>query len=115
MSKKEKKDLCRLLDCQKLSPEVRSHAVRNEHLPLRTVVHVLYFNMERGNQNATHMPKEQLKSKQQDSVMKDDHTRRYSDPGTSEVIDKLRKSEGIHSANTRTRSLKIREASGPEK
>lgn len=47
MSKAEKKRLCRVLDCQKLSPEVRAHAVKNERLPLRTVVQVLFFEQER--------------------------------------------------------------------
>ncbi|KAK4398809.1 BTB/POZ domain-containing protein [Sesamum angolense] len=49
LSKTEKKQLCRVLDCQKLSPEVRAHAVRNEHLPLRTVVQFLFFEQEKGN------------------------------------------------------------------
>lgn len=50
LSKAKKKRLCRVLDCRKLSPEVRAHAVRNERLPLRTVVQVLYFEQERGAQ-----------------------------------------------------------------
>ncbi|PIM99668.1 hypothetical protein CDL12_27831 [Handroanthus impetiginosus] len=49
LSKTEKKQLCRILDCQKLSPEVRGHAVRNENLPLRTVVQVLFFEQEKGS------------------------------------------------------------------
>ncbi|KAL0353338.1 UNVERIFIED_CONTAM: BTB/POZ domain-containing protein [Sesamum angustifolium] len=49
LSKTKKKQLCRVLDCQKLSPEVRAHAVRNEHLPLRTVVQFLFFEQEKGN------------------------------------------------------------------
>ncbi|KAL0363103.1 UNVERIFIED_CONTAM: BTB/POZ domain-containing protein [Sesamum calycinum] len=49
LSKTEKKQLCRVLDCQKFSPEVRAHAVRNEHLPLRTVVQFLFFEQEKGN------------------------------------------------------------------
>lgn len=48
MNKAEKKRLCRILDCQKLSPEVRAHAVKNERLPLRTVVQVLFFEQEKG-------------------------------------------------------------------
>ncbi|XP_004139595.1 BTB/POZ domain-containing protein At5g47800 isoform X2 [Cucumis sativus] len=46
ISKAEKKRLCRVLNCQKLSPELRSHAVKNERLPLRTVVQVLFFEQE---------------------------------------------------------------------
>ncbi|KAJ6756821.1 hypothetical protein OIU79_029080 [Salix purpurea] len=49
MSKSDKKRLCRPLDCQKLSPEVRTHAVKNERLPLRTVVQVLFFEQEKGS------------------------------------------------------------------
>ncbi|KAG8647551.1 BTB/POZ domain-containing protein At5g47800 isoform X2 [Manihot esculenta] len=49
LSKEDKKRLCRSLDCQKLSPEVRAHAVKNERLPLRTVVQVLYFEQEKGS------------------------------------------------------------------
>ncbi|XP_043692048.1 BTB/POZ domain-containing protein At5g47800-like [Telopea speciosissima] len=48
LSKAEKKRLCRILDCRKLSPEVCAHAIRNERLPLRTVVQVLYYEQERG-------------------------------------------------------------------
>lgn len=47
LSKADKKRLCRILDCQKLSPEMRAHAVKNERLPLRTVVQVLFFEQDR--------------------------------------------------------------------
>ncbi|KAK9089933.1 hypothetical protein Scep_029015 [Stephania cephalantha] len=47
ISKAEKKQLCQMLDCRKLSQEVCAHAVRNERLPLRTVVQVLFFDQER--------------------------------------------------------------------
>ncbi|KAL5972418.1 hypothetical protein ACLOJK_041672 [Asimina triloba] len=47
LSKAEKKRLCRILDCRRLSPDVCMHAVRNERLPLRTVVQVLFMEQER--------------------------------------------------------------------
>ncbi|XP_045818040.1 BTB/POZ domain-containing protein At5g47800 isoform X1 [Trifolium pratense] len=54
LSKADKKRLCGILDCQKLTPEVRGHAVKNELLPLRTVVQLLYFEQEKGSTaNAT--------------------------------------------------------------
>ena len=53
MSKADKKLLCGILDCQRLSPEVRAHAVKNELLPLRTVVQLLYFEQEKGSKAAT--------------------------------------------------------------
>ncbi|XP_022967073.1 BTB/POZ domain-containing protein At5g47800-like isoform X2 [Cucurbita maxima] len=49
LSKADKKRLCRVLNCQKLSADVRAHAVKNERLPLRTVVQVLFFEQEKGN------------------------------------------------------------------
>lgn len=56
LSKAEKKRLCRILDCQKLSPEVRAHAVKNERLPLRTVVQVLFFDQEGSSRTRSHKP-----------------------------------------------------------
>ncbi|XP_019179353.1 PREDICTED: BTB/POZ domain-containing protein At5g47800-like [Ipomoea nil] len=49
LSKAEKKHLCSILDCQKLSREVCGHAVRNDRLPLRTIVQVLFFKQDRGS------------------------------------------------------------------
>ncbi|EEF37367.1 BTB/POZ domain-containing protein At5g47800 isoform X2 [Ricinus communis] len=54
LTKADKKRLCRNLDCQKLSPEVRAHAVKNERLPLRTVVQVLFFEQEKGSKETDH-------------------------------------------------------------
>ncbi|XVE87603.1 hypothetical protein DITRI_Ditri19aG0001300 [Diplodiscus trichospermus] len=54
VSKADKKRLCRMLDCQKLSPEIRAHAVKNERLPLRTVVQVLFFEQESGSRATGH-------------------------------------------------------------
>ncbi|KAJ4902637.1 BTB/POZ domain-containing protein [Raphanus sativus] len=39
----EREDLCRLLDCQKLSSEACTHAAQNERLPLRIIVQVLFI------------------------------------------------------------------------
>ncbi|CAN6310069.1 unnamed protein product [Urochloa humidicola] len=43
LSEAEREQLCRLLDCQKLSLEACTHAAQNERLPLRVVVQVLFF------------------------------------------------------------------------
>ncbi|KAL8137277.1 hypothetical protein V2J09_003278 [Rumex salicifolius] len=51
MTKSEKKQLCRILNCQKLSPEMRAHAVKNERLPLRTVVQVLFYEQDKKMMN----------------------------------------------------------------
>ncbi|GMN36692.1 hypothetical protein TIFTF001_006213 [Ficus carica] len=56
LNKAEKKRLCRVLDCQKLSPEVRAHAVKNERLPLRTVVQLLFFEQERSSTTTNNNP-----------------------------------------------------------
>ncbi|XP_020221489.1 BTB/POZ domain-containing protein At5g47800 [Cajanus cajan] len=53
LSKAEKKRLCGILECQRLTPEVRAHAVKNEFLPLRTVVQLLYFEQEKDSKATT--------------------------------------------------------------
>ncbi|PSS36030.1 BTB/POZ domain-containing protein [Actinidia chinensis var. chinensis] len=47
ISKSERKRICRLMDCKKLSVEACKHAVQNERLPLRVVVQVLFFEQVR--------------------------------------------------------------------
>ncbi|CAN7082491.1 unnamed protein product [Brassica oleracea var. botrytis] len=51
ISKSEKKRICRLMDCRKLSVEACAHAVQNERLPMRVVVQVLFFEQARANNN----------------------------------------------------------------
>ncbi|CAN8313681.1 unnamed protein product [Cochlearia groenlandica] len=43
LAETERENLCRLLDCQKLSLEACTHAAQNERLPLRIIVQVLFF------------------------------------------------------------------------
>ncbi|CAN6348252.1 unnamed protein product [Urochloa humidicola] len=47
LSKSEKKQLCALMDCKKLTADASAHAVQNERLPLRVVVQVLFFEQIR--------------------------------------------------------------------
>ncbi|KDP32062.1 hypothetical protein JCGZ_12523 [Jatropha curcas] len=47
ISKSERKRICRLMDCRKLSVEACMHVVQNERLPLRVVVQVLFFEQVR--------------------------------------------------------------------
>ncbi|GMI87746.1 hypothetical protein like AT1G67900 [Hibiscus trionum] len=47
LNKSERKKLCRILDCKKLSVEACMHAAQNERLPLRVVVQVLFFEQAR--------------------------------------------------------------------
>ncbi|XP_038977206.1 BTB/POZ domain-containing protein NPY4-like isoform X1 [Phoenix dactylifera] len=47
LSKSERKKICGLMDCKKLSADACSHAVQNERLPLRAVVQVLFFEQVR--------------------------------------------------------------------
>ncbi|KAK7307683.1 hypothetical protein VNO77_40951 [Canavalia gladiata] len=47
ISKSERKRICRLMDCRKLSADACMHAVQNERLPLRVVVQVLFFEQLR--------------------------------------------------------------------
>ncbi|EHA8590888.1 BTB/POZ domain-containing protein [Cocos nucifera] len=47
LDKNARKQLCRILDCKKLSVEACMHAAQNELLPLRVVVQVLFFEQAR--------------------------------------------------------------------
>ncbi|THU69861.1 hypothetical protein C4D60_Mb08t18880 [Musa balbisiana] len=47
LDKNARKQLCRILDCKKLSMEACAHAARNDVLPLRVVVQVLFFEQAR--------------------------------------------------------------------
>lgn len=47
LNKSERKRLCRVLDCKKLSSEACTHAAQNELLPLRVVIQVLFFDQTR--------------------------------------------------------------------
>lgn len=47
ITKSEKKKLCSLMDCKKLTADACMHAVQNERLPLRLVVQILFFEQVR--------------------------------------------------------------------
>ncbi|KAG8097592.1 hypothetical protein GUJ93_ZPchr0013g35804 [Zizania palustris] len=49
LSKSEKKVLCRLMDCKKMSQDACMHAVQNERLPLRVVVQIIFFEQIRAS------------------------------------------------------------------
>ncbi|KAG7030948.1 BTB/POZ domain-containing protein NPY2, partial [Cucurbita argyrosperma subsp. argyrosperma] len=49
ISKSDRKRICKLIDCKKLSAEACIHAVQNERLPLRMVVQVLFFEQVRAS------------------------------------------------------------------
>ncbi|KAI5439405.1 BTB/POZ domain-containing protein SR1IP1 [Lathyrus oleraceus] len=57
LSDMERKKVCSVMDCQKLSREACAHAAQNDRLPVQTVVQVLYYEQERlrdamnGNEN----------------------------------------------------------------
>ncbi|KQJ86117.1 BTB/POZ domain-containing protein NPY4 [Brachypodium distachyon] len=63
LSKSEKKRLCALMDCKKLSAEASAHAVQNERLPLRVVVQVLFFEqLRQSSAAAAELPSSALRS-----------------------------------------------------
>ncbi|KAG0581437.1 hypothetical protein KC19_4G251600 [Ceratodon purpureus] len=47
LTKGERKKVCSLMDCRRLSVEACMHAAQNDRLPLRTVVQVLFFEQVR--------------------------------------------------------------------
>lgn len=49
LTKSEKKKICSLMDCKKLTADACMHAVQNERLPLRLVVQILFFEQVRAS------------------------------------------------------------------
>ncbi|XP_059642999.1 BTB/POZ domain-containing protein SR1IP1-like isoform X2 [Cornus florida] len=47
ISDMERKKVCSVMDCQKLSREACAHAAQNDRLPTQTVVQVLYYEQQR--------------------------------------------------------------------
>lgn len=90
LSKTERKRLCRILDCQKLSPEVRAHAVKNERLPLRTVVQLLFFEQESGSRAAP-QPQELVSRRKQTPFTEHDISKLKLDLSSLERVKGTRK------------------------
>lgn len=42
----DRKKVCSLMNCQRLSHEARSHAAQNERLPVQTMVQVLFYQQQ---------------------------------------------------------------------
>ncbi|KAL2906428.1 BTB/POZ domain-containing protein SR1IP1 [Bienertia sinuspersici] len=51
LSDLERKKVCSVMDCQKLSREACAHAAQNDRLPVQTVVQVLYHEQQRLRDN----------------------------------------------------------------
>ncbi|KAK7330977.1 hypothetical protein VNO77_25184 [Canavalia gladiata] len=47
LSETERKKVCSVMECQKLSREACAHAAQNDRLPIQTVVQVLYYEQQR--------------------------------------------------------------------
>ncbi|MED6163313.1 BTB/POZ domain-containing protein npy5 [Stylosanthes scabra] len=52
ISKSDRKRICRLMDCRKLSADACMHAIQNERLPMRVVVQVLFFEQLRASSSS---------------------------------------------------------------
>ncbi|XP_004509079.1 BTB/POZ domain-containing protein SR1IP1-like isoform X2 [Cicer arietinum] len=47
LSDTDRKKVCSMMDCQKLSREARAHAAQNNRLPVQSVAQVLYYDQQR--------------------------------------------------------------------
>ncbi|PIN00619.1 hypothetical protein CDL12_26878 [Handroanthus impetiginosus] len=47
LSDMERKKICSVMDCQKLSREACAHAAQNDRLPVQTIVQMLYYEQQR--------------------------------------------------------------------
>ncbi|KGN49022.1 BTB/POZ domain-containing protein At5g47800 [Cucumis sativus] len=113
LSKTDKKRLCRILDCQKLSSEVRAHAVKNERLPLRTVVQVLFFDQEKGSKVTSFTPtaKQLISVEKQATITSDNHGKLKPDIDSSvdkEVRERKTFSESSERDGHRTKRADVK-------
>ncbi|XP_076889327.1 BTB/POZ domain-containing protein At1g67900-like [Bidens hawaiensis] len=84
LNKRERKDLCRALDCTKLSLEACIHAAQNESLPLRVVVQVIFSEQTRAAMaGRTRLPRN-IKASKAEGTATTTHTTRPHDkcPGS---------------------------------
>ncbi|KAI9154271.1 hypothetical protein LWI28_023643 [Acer negundo] len=83
----EREQLCRLMDCQKLSLEASTHAAQNERLPLRVIIQVLFFEQLRLRTSISGwFFVDDFESSQNPSVPKNDRSRQM-DPSKDQVDD----------------------------
>ncbi|KAK2658067.1 hypothetical protein Ddye_011119 [Dipteronia dyeriana] len=81
----EREQLCRLMDCQKLSLEASTHAAQNERLPLRVIIQVLFFEQLRLRTSISGwFFVDDFESSQNPSVPKNDRSRQM-DPSKDQV------------------------------
>ncbi|CAM8947220.1 unnamed protein product [Rhodiola kirilowii] len=62
LGKNERKRMCRILDCGKLSMEASAHAAHNEKLPLRVVVQLLFLEHSKIVMSKSHRPADEQKT-----------------------------------------------------
>ncbi|KAL0793330.1 hypothetical protein Bca101_064707 [Brassica carinata] len=111
ISKEEKKRLCRSLDCQKLSAEVRAHAVKNERMPLRTVVQALFFDQESSSKGGL---SQVLVSRGKESSMDEHSMMQNLHLGPAETAS-ISKATSIREGGGKTGEEKIRSSKDPKK
>ncbi|KAG7580514.1 NPH3 domain [Arabidopsis suecica] len=74
----EKMEACRFLECKKLSPEACEHASKNEKLPLRIVMQVLFVSQIQIRDKVAREMKGVVEEKTQDQVHEDDEVESMS-------------------------------------
>ncbi|KAF5798854.1 putative BTB/POZ domain, NPH3 domain, NPH3/RPT2-like family protein [Helianthus annuus] len=82
ISDMDRKKVCSLMDCQKLSREARAHAAQNERLPVQTMVQVLYYEQQRLREMDSSSPITDLVTS---------HTTLESQKSVSDEISRLKK------------------------
>ncbi|KAH0924099.1 hypothetical protein HID58_024117 [Brassica napus] len=115
ISKEEKKRLCRSLDCQKLSAEVRAHAVKNERMPLRTVVQALFFDQESSSKGVLSQAASQVLASRGKEVPTDEtsmmHKLHLGPPETASIG----KAKSMREGGSQRGEDKIRSSTDPRK
>ncbi|XP_059669787.1 BTB/POZ domain-containing protein At5g03250 [Cornus florida] len=89
----EREQICRLMNCQKLSLEASTHAAQNERLPLRVIVQVLFFEQLR------------LRTSISGWFFVSDNLENSQNPNTNLALSKTDGSNQVDAAQDRTSSV----------
>lgn len=107
ISKNERKRICKLMDCKKLSVDACMHAVQNERLPLRVVVQVLFFEQVRAAASASTCSTPDLPKGIKDLNSASHGSSRSATPNTEEDWDAIATVEELKALKAELASLRL--------
>ncbi|KAI4375559.1 hypothetical protein MLD38_013414 [Melastoma candidum] len=115
IGKSERRRICRLMDCKKLTPDACLHAVQNERLPLRVVVQVLFFEQVRAAASSGSTTPDLPKGIRDLNNLSRGSSRSATTANNDEDWDTLAAAEELKALKSELASLRLSNASRTEK